>query len=74
VVAHAFKSQHLGGKGRDISKFKTSLVYRVNSRTAKATQRNPVSKKQTKTLLIILYASIPNAIYLPVSPPPANCL
>jgi hypothetical protein len=26
-----------------------SLVYRVSSRTARATQRNPVSKKQNKT-------------------------
>ena len=26
--------------------FEASLVYRVNSRTARATQRNPVSKKQ----------------------------
>jgi hypothetical protein len=25
--------------------FKASLVYRVSSRTARATQRNPVSKK-----------------------------
>jgi hypothetical protein len=38
----------LGGRGRQISEFKTSLVYRVNSRTAKATQRNPVSKKKTR--------------------------
>jgi hypothetical protein len=38
-----------GGKGRQISEFKASLVYRVSSRTARATQRNPVSKnKQTK--------------------------
>ena len=30
-------------------KFKASLVYRVSSRTVKATQRNPVSKnKHTK--------------------------
>jgi hypothetical protein len=36
----------LGGRGRRISKFEASLVYRVSSRTAKATQRNPVSKKQ----------------------------
>jgi hypothetical protein len=36
----------LGGRGRQISEFEASLVYRVNSRTAKATQRNPVSKKQ----------------------------
>jgi hypothetical protein len=40
----------LGGRGRRISEFKASLVYRVSSRTARATQRNPVSKKkQTKT-------------------------
>jgi hypothetical protein len=43
----------LGGRGRWISEFKTSLVYKVSSRIAKATQRNPVSKnkqtnKQTK--------------------------
>jgi hypothetical protein len=36
----------LGGRGRWISEFKTSLVYRVSSRTARATQRNPVSKNQ----------------------------
>jgi hypothetical protein len=35
----------LGGRGRQISKFKASLVYRVSSRTARVTQRNPVSKK-----------------------------
>jgi hypothetical protein len=45
---HAFKSQHLGGRGRRISEFEASLVYRVSSRTARATQRDPVSKKQTK--------------------------
>jgi hypothetical protein len=32
-----------------ISEFKASLVYRVSSRTARATQRNPVSKIQNKT-------------------------
>ena len=40
------KSQHLGGRGRLISGFKASLVYKVSSRTARAIQRNPVSKKQ----------------------------
>jgi hypothetical protein len=39
----------LGGRGRRISKLEASLVYRVSSRTARATQRNPVSKKQNKT-------------------------
>jgi hypothetical protein len=48
VVAHVFKSQHLGGKGRQIAEFEDSLVYRVSSRTARATQRNPVSKKKKK--------------------------
>jgi hypothetical protein len=35
----------LGGRGRRISEFGASLVYRVSSRTARATQRNPVLKK-----------------------------
>jgi hypothetical protein len=39
----------LGGRGRRISEFKVSLIYRVSSRTARATQRNPVLKNQTKT-------------------------
>jgi hypothetical protein len=39
----------LGGRGRRISEFEASLVYRVSSRTARATQRNPVSEKQTTT-------------------------
>jgi hypothetical protein len=38
----------LGGRSRWISEFKASLVYRMSSRTAKATQRNPVSKNQKK--------------------------
>jgi hypothetical protein len=36
----------LGGRRRYISEFEASLVYKVSSRTARATQRNPVSKKQ----------------------------
>jgi hypothetical protein len=35
----------LGGRGRRISEFEASLVYRVSSRTARAIQRNPVLKK-----------------------------
>jgi hypothetical protein len=38
----------LGGRGRQISEFEASLVYRVSSRTARAIQRNPVSKKKKK--------------------------
>jgi hypothetical protein len=36
--------QHLGAEAG--SEFKASLVYRVSSRTARAIQRNPVSKNQ----------------------------
>jgi hypothetical protein len=35
----------LGGRGRQISEFEASLVYKVSSRTARAIQRNPVLKK-----------------------------
>jgi hypothetical protein len=38
----------LGGRGRQISKYEASLIYKVNSRTARAIQRNPVSKNKTK--------------------------
>jgi hypothetical protein len=38
----------LVGRGRWISEFEASLVYRVSSRTARATQRNPVSKNQKR--------------------------
>jgi hypothetical protein len=37
----------LGGRGRQFSEFKVSLVYRVSFRTVRATQKNPVSNKQT---------------------------
>jgi hypothetical protein len=37
----------LGGRGRQISEFEASLVYKVSFRTARAIQRNPVWKKQT---------------------------
>jgi hypothetical protein len=51
----------LGGRGRRISEFEDSLVYRVSSRTARATQRNPVSgkkKKKKKKKENILYICI----------------
>jgi hypothetical protein len=38
----------LGGRGRQIFEFEASLVYKVSSRTARATQGNPVSKKKKK--------------------------
>jgi hypothetical protein len=36
----------LGGRGRQISEFEASLVYRVSFRIARAKQKNPVSKNQ----------------------------
>jgi hypothetical protein len=36
---------YLGGRGRRISEFEVSLVYKLSSRMARAIQRNPVSKK-----------------------------
>jgi hypothetical protein len=38
----------LGGRSRWISEFKASLVYRVSSKTARAIQRDPVSKNKNK--------------------------
>jgi hypothetical protein len=42
------ESQNLPGRGRQISEFQASLVYKVSSRTACAIQRNPVLKNKTK--------------------------
>jgi hypothetical protein len=38
----------LGGRDWLIPEFEASLVYKVSSRTARATQRNPVSKNKNK--------------------------
>jgi hypothetical protein len=41
----------LGGRGRQISEFEASLVYKVSSRTVRATQKpclEPPPKKNTK--------------------------
>jgi hypothetical protein len=42
-----------GGKGRQISEFEASLVYKVSSRTARAIQRNPVLKNKQKMYISI---------------------
>jgi hypothetical protein len=39
----------LGGRGRQISEFEASLVYKVSSRTARDTQRNSVLKTKKQT-------------------------
>jgi hypothetical protein len=74
----------LGGRGRWISEFEASLVYRVSSRTAsRAIQRNPVSeknkktKKQNKTKKTKNTYDVPKVdlellILLPDTPPPKH--
>jgi hypothetical protein len=39
----------LGGKGRWISEFEASLVYKVSFRTTRPIQRNPLSKTNKQT-------------------------
>jgi hypothetical protein len=46
VVVHAFDPKIWEAEAGWISEFEASLVYRVSSRTARDTQRNPVSKNQ----------------------------
>jgi hypothetical protein len=48
VVAHAFNPNTWEAEEGGFLSSKASLDYRVHSRTAKAIQRNPVSKKQEK--------------------------
>jgi hypothetical protein len=38
----------LGGRGRWISEFEASQVYKMSSRTNRAIQKNPVLKNKTK--------------------------
>jgi hypothetical protein len=47
VVAHAFNPSTQEAEAGGFE-FEASLVYRVSSRTARATQRNPVSKNKNK--------------------------
>jgi hypothetical protein len=44
---------HMERRGRWISEFEASLVYRVSSRTARAIQRNPVLEKKSMGYLYI---------------------
>jgi hypothetical protein len=47
-VAHAFNPSTWEAEAGGILSSKPASFYRVSSRTARATQRNPVSKKQKK--------------------------
>jgi hypothetical protein len=49
MVAHAFNPSTWEAEGGGFrSEFEASLVYKVSSWTARATQRNPVSKNQKR--------------------------
>jgi hypothetical protein len=48
VVAHTFNLSTREAEAGGFLSSRTSLVYKVSSRTAKATQRNPVLKKKKK--------------------------
>jgi hypothetical protein len=45
VVVHAFNPSTPEAEASD-SEFEANLIFRVSSRTVRATQRNPVSKKK----------------------------
>ena len=47
MVAH---TPLIPDRGREISEFKDTLVYKVSSRTARATQRDPVSKTKQQQI------------------------
>jgi hypothetical protein len=49
MVAHAFNPSTWEAEAG--SEFEASLVYRVSSRTARATQRNPVSNKTKEKII-----------------------
>jgi hypothetical protein len=52
VVAHTFNpSTQEAEEGATLFEFEASLVYRVSSRTTKATQKNPVSNKQAECVV-----------------------
>ena len=48
MVAHAFNPSTREAEAGGSLEFEASLVYKVSSRTARAIQRNPVSKNQKK--------------------------
>lgn len=49
VLVHTFNPSAWETRDRLISELEASLVYKASSRTARATERNPVSKNQRPT-------------------------
>ena len=48
MVVHDFNPSNSGSRGGRISEFEASLVYRVSSRTARATEKPCLKNKQAK--------------------------
>jgi hypothetical protein len=55
VVVHAFNPSTWEAEAGGSFEFEANLVYKVSSRTARAIQRDPVSrKKKKKGILVVL--------------------
>jgi hypothetical protein len=68
TASYAFNPITWEAEAGGFSEFKPSLVYKVSSRTARATQRNPVSKnkqkqQQQKNSILTLLPSLPHEVY-----------
>ena len=58
VVAHTFNRSTWVGRGRQISEFAVSLVYKVSSRISRAIQRETLSqKKKSSSVVCFLFVS-----------------
>jgi hypothetical protein len=55
MVVHAFNPSTQKAEAGGFLEFEASLVYKVNSRTARATQRNPVLKNQKKKKEVLIW-------------------
>ena len=54
----------LGRQRQRISEFQASLVYRVSSRATRATQRNPVLRKERKKKAFLSFQHTPQTLEL----------
>jgi hypothetical protein len=52
----------LRGRSRRIFEFEANLVYRMSSRTARTTQRNPVLEKKKKDNTILFSSACPQVL------------
>lgn len=65
MIKNAGVSWHLGCIDSWVTEFEANLVYKMSSRTARATQRNPISKKprkRRKTIRMLLQVIMKGSI------------